>query len=159
MNAPLRTPRGGRVDRDTIHTFSFDGRELTGHPGDTLASALLANSIHQVSTSIKFGRPRGITAVWAEDTGSLVQVEDPFPEPMLLATTIELFDGLVARGIPGQGRLAQTPDTAKYDATHLHADVLVVGAGPSGIAAALTAARAGARVVLLDEQTEAGGAL
>ncbi|MGH3642156.1 MAG: (2Fe-2S)-binding protein, partial [Mycobacterium sp.] len=86
MNAPLRTPRGGRVDRDTTHTFSFDGRELTGHPGDTLASALLANGIHQVSTSIKFGRPRGITAVWAEDTGSLVQVEDPFPEPMLLAT-------------------------------------------------------------------------
>jgi sarcosine oxidase subunit alpha len=159
MNAAFRIPRGGRVDRDSTHTFFFDDRELTGHAGDTLASALLAHGIHHVSTSIKFGRPRGITAAWAEDTGSLVQIEDPFPEPMLLATTIELFDGLVARGIPGQGRLAETADTAKYDATHVHADVLVVGAGPSGIAAALTAARAGARVVLLDEQTEAGGAL
>lgn len=159
MNAPLRTAEGGRVDRSATYTFVFDGRELTGHPGDTLASALLAHGVHQVSTSIKVGRPRGVTAAWAEDTGALVQIEHPFPEPMLLATTVELFDGLAARGIPGQGRLADIADTAKYDATHIHADVLVIGAGPAGLAAALTAARTGARVVLLDEQSEAGGAL
>ncbi|MEU0494040.1 FAD-dependent oxidoreductase [Mycobacterium sp. NPDC006124] len=159
MTAPFRTPEGGRVDRSSTHTFVFDDRELTGHPGDTLASALLANGVHQVTTSIKLGRPRGFTAAWAEDTGGLVQIEYPFPEPMLLATTVELFDGLAARGIPGQGRLAEIADTATYDATHVHADVLVVGAGPAGLSAALTAARSGARVVLLDEQSEAGGAL
>jgi len=159
MTAPFRTPEGGRVDRSTTYTFVFDDRELTGHPGDTLASALLANGVHQVTTSIKLGRPRGFTAAWAEDTGGLVQIEYPFPEPMLLATTVELFDGLAARGIPGQGRLAEIADTARYDATHAHADVLVVGAGPAGLSAALTAARSGARVVLLDEQSEAGGAL
>ncbi len=159
MNAPFRTPQGGRVDRDAVYTFTFNDREYAGHPGDTLASALLANGVHQVTTSIKLGRPRGFTAAWAEDTGGLVQVEHPFPEPMLLATTVELFDGLVARGIPGQGRLAEVPDTATYDATHVHTDVLIAGAGPAGLAAALTAARAGARVVLIDEQSEAGGAL
>ena len=159
MSARFRTERGGRVDRATTHTFVFNDRELTGHAGDTLASALLANGIHQVTTSIKLGRPRGFTAAWAEDTGGLVQIEYPFPEPMLLATTVELFDGLAARGIPGQGRLAEIADTAKYDATHAHADALIVGAGPAGLSAALTAARSGARVVLLDEQSEAGGAL
>ena len=159
MSAPCRTPEGGRIDRGTTHTFVFNDRELTGHPGDTLASALLAHGVHQVSTSIKLGRPRGFTAAWAEDTGGLIQMEHPFPEPMLLATTVELFDGLAARGIPGQGRLAEIADTAQYDATHVHADVVVVGAGPTGLAAALTAARSGARVVLLDEQSEAGGSL
>ncbi|MBU3067274.1 (2Fe-2S)-binding protein [Nocardia sp. NEAU-G5] len=159
MNQPFRTPDRGRIDRDTTCTFTFDGRELTGHPGDTLASALLAHGIHRITSSIKLGRPRGISAAWAEDTGGLVQIEEPFPEPMLLATTIELFHGLAARGIPGQGRLGEIPDSATYDAKHVHADLLIVGAGPAGLAAAVTAARAGARVVLVDEQSEPGGAL
>jgi len=103
--ASLRLPGFGRIDRSATCEFRFNGRQLTGHPGDTLASALLANGVHQTSTSIKLGRPRGIAAAWAEDPNSLVQIEEPFPEPMLLATTIELTDGLVAHGIPGRGRL------------------------------------------------------
>ena len=155
----FRLPAGGRIDRRTTYRFTFGGVAYTGHPGDTLASALLAHGVHATGTSIALGRPRGIGAAWAEDPGGLVQVEEPFPEPMLLATTIELVDGLAARGIPGQGRLADVPDSARYDAKHAHADLLVVGAGPTGLVAALTAARAGARVVLVDEQSEPGGAL
>src|SRR5919205_1388342 len=159
MTSPFRTAEGGRIDRATTLEFTFDGRSFTGHLGDTLASALLAAGRHQVATSIKLGRPRGIAAAWAEDPGGLVQIEEPFPEPMLLATTVELFDGLAAHGLPGQGRLADVPDSARYDAVHHHVDVLVVGAGPAGLTAALTAARAGARVALVDEQSEAGGSL
>ncbi len=159
MTSSFRLPTGGRVDRSTELAFTFNGEALTGHRGDTLASALLANGVHQVATSVRLGRPRGIVAAGAEDPSALVQVEEPFPEPMLTATTVELHDGLVARGLPGQGRLADEPDPARYDAVHAHCDVLVVGAGPAGLTAALTAARAGARVVLVDEQREAGGSL
>lgn len=131
--------------------FTFDGRELTGFLGDTLASALLANGIHQVATSIKYGRPRGIVAAGVEDSNALVQIEAPFPEPMLSATTVELYDGLVARGLSGQGRLAAEPDPARYDAKHVHCDVLVVGAGTAGLAAA---AEAEGRVLLVDDQPD-----
>ncbi|MCY9783403.1 2Fe-2S iron-sulfur cluster-binding protein [Nocardiopsis sp. EMB25] len=159
MSATFRLPTGGLIDRDTALRFTFNGRSMTGHPGDTLASALLANGVHAIGTSVKYGRPRGIVAAGSEDPTSLVQIEQPFPEPMLTATTVELYDGLVAHGLPGQGRLASEPDPARYDAKHVHCDVLVVGAGPAGLVAALTAARGGARVVVVDEQNQAGGAL
>ncbi|GGM86244.1 sarcosine oxidase subunit alpha [Lentzea pudingi] len=155
----FRTDTGGAIDRNTLLRFTFNGVEHTGHPGDTLASALLANGVHEIGSSVKLGRPRGVVAAGSEDPTSLVQVEAPFSEPMLLATTVELYDGLVARGLAGQGKLSSEPDPARYDAKHEHCDVLVVGAGPAGLVAALTAARSGARVVLVDEQNQAGGAL
>jgi sarcosine oxidase, subunit alpha len=155
----VRRESGGRIDRSRTLRFRFDGRDYTGHPGDTLASALLANGVRQVATSVKLGRPRGVFAAGSEEPSALVQIEAPFPEPMLTATTVELYDGLVARGLPGQGRLATEPDPARYDATHAHCDVLVVGAGPAGLAEALAAARTGARVIVADEQPEPGGGL
>ena len=159
MSNAFRTDTGGRIDRSRPLAFTFNGREYTGYAGDTLASALLANGVHQVATSIKFGRPRGIVTAGADEPNAVVQLEAPFPEPMLTAPTVELHDGLVARGLHGQGRLASEPDPARYDAVHAHCDVLVVGAGPAGLAAALTAARSGIRVVVVDEQPEPGGAL
>ncbi|MGW7260237.1 sarcosine oxidase subunit delta family protein [Streptomyces sp. NPDC054834] len=158
-NQPFRLPSGGRVDRDTPLTFTFDGTEYQGYQGDTLASALLANGIIAAATSIRLGRPRGIFSAGVEEPNAVVQIEAPFPEPMLPATTVELYEGLVATGLPGQGRLATEPDPARYDAVHAHCDLLVVGAGPAGLAAAAAAADSGARVILADDQPEPGGSL
>ncbi|WP_432589640.1 2Fe-2S iron-sulfur cluster-binding protein [Streptomyces sp. HD1123-B1] len=159
MSDTYRTADHGHLDRGTTLSFVFDGVRYTGHPGDTLASALLASGVHRVATGIKYGRPRGIMAAGVEEPNALVQIEAPFPEPMLTATTVELYDGLVARGLGGQGRLSDQPDPARYDTLHAHCDVLVVGAGPAGLTAALTAARSGARVVLVDELPLPGGSL
>ncbi|MFI8876895.1 sarcosine oxidase subunit alpha family protein [Streptomyces sp. NPDC055243] len=159
MTTPFRAPGHGHIDRETTLSFTFDGATYTGHPGDTLASALLANGVHHVANGIKYRRPRGVLAAGTEEPNALVQIEAPFPEPMLTATTVELYEGLVARGLSGQGRLSSEPDTARYDTLHAHCDLLVVGAGPAGLTAALTAARAGARVILVDELPEPGGSL
>ncbi|AMC99623.1 sarcosine oxidase subunit alpha family protein [Halomonas chromatireducens] len=59
----------------------------------------------------------------------------------------------------GLGRSPMVPDPDVYDHLNQHCDLLVVGAGPAGLAAALTAARSGARVILCDEQEEMGGSL
>ena len=70
----------------------------------------------QVGTSIKLGRPRGIIAAGVEDPNALVQIERPVPRADAApATTVELYDGLVADGLPGQGRLARTPTRRRYD--------------------------------------------
>ncbi len=63
------------------------------------------------------------------------------------------------RKAAGLGRSPKVPDADRYDHMNHHVDVLVVGAGPTGLGAALTAARRGARVMLADERSEAGGSL
>ncbi|SFB43189.1 sarcosine oxidase subunit alpha [Amycolatopsis marina] len=160
MNEQLfRSSEHGLIDRTRPVSFRFDDQEFTGYHGDTLASALLANGVRTVSGSITYRRPRGIMSAGAEEANALVQIEHPFPEPMLTATTVELSDGLVARGLAGHGRLAGTPDPARYDRRYAHCEILVVGAGPAGLTAALTAARTGARVIVLDDQPHQGGSL
>ncbi|MES2094328.1 MAG: FAD-dependent oxidoreductase [Actinomycetota bacterium] len=149
----------GSIDRSVPVSFTFADVPLTGFAGDTLASALLGAGISSFSTSVTLGRPRGIMSAGSEEPSALVQVDAPFPEPMLLATTLELTEGLVARGLGGQGRLATAPDPARYDARHAHTDVVIVGAGAAGLSAALVAARAGVRVILIDDDTLAGGSL
>ncbi|MEU9571815.1 sarcosine oxidase subunit alpha family protein [Streptomyces massasporeus] len=156
---PFRLPQGGRVDRGTVLRFTVDGREATGHPGDTLASAMLANGRVEVAPSLYRGRPRGIVAAGVEEPNALVQLDGPCSEGMLPATTVELYDGLSATTLSGMGRLDPAPDPAVHDKKYVHTDVLVVGAGPAGLAAAATAAGSGARVLLVDDQPEPGGPL
>ncbi len=63
----------------------------------------------------------------------------------------------VIRRLAGLGESPVTRDPDHYAATYAHCDVLVVGAGPAGIAAAREAAASGGRVILIDEQEEPGG--
>lgn len=63
------------------------------------------------------------------------------------------------RKAAGLGVSPEGADPDRYDRMNAHCDVLVVGGGPTGLAAALAAGRCGARVLLADEQSEFGGAL
>ncbi len=203
-----RLPAGGRIDRARTLNFSFDGRDLRGFAGDTLASALLANGVRVVGRSSKFHRPRGILSAGPEEPNALVEIDrgGGRRDPNTRATTQPLFAGLVAssqnrfpslrfdaaalaglaapllpagfyyktflsprawqhvwepalRRLAGLGRAPDAPDPDRYASRFAHTDVLVVGAGPAGIAAAITAAETGARVILCDEQAEPGGSL
>ncbi|NKE45462.1 sarcosine oxidase subunit alpha family protein [Roseomonas frigidaquae] len=70
----------------------------------------------------------------------------------------KVYEPLIRRAA-GLGRAATAPDPDRYERMHAHCDVLVVGAGPTGLAAALAAARTGARVILADEDFALGGRL
>ncbi len=199
---------GGQIDRAQSLRFTFDGQSYSGHAGDTLASALLANGVRLMGRSFKYHRPRGPISVGSEEPNALMMIGDGARvEPNTRATVAELYDGLTAqsqnawpslkmdalgindvfsnfltagfyyktfmwprafweklyepaiRKAAGLGSLSMQEDPDCYDKGFLHCDLLVIGAGPSGLMAALTAARAGARVILADEDFLPGGRL
>jgi sarcosine oxidase subunit alpha len=202
---PRRLTEGGLIDRSRTLRFAFDGKAMEGHPGDTLASALLANGTRLVGRSFKYHRPRGIFSAGVEEPNALVELRGgDRQEPNTLATTIELFDGLEAasqnrwpnlrfdvnqinaalsRFLPagfyyktfmwpaklwmtyehfirksaGMGTASREPDPDRYTNRSAHCEVLVVGGGPAGLAAALSAAETGERVLLVEQAPQLGG--
>ena len=70
----------------------------------------------------------------------------------------KVYEPLIRRAA-GLGRAAEAPDPDHYDHMTAFCDVLVIGGGPAGLMAALTAGRAGARVILVHEDFALGGRL
>ena len=207
MSKSYRLSSGGRfIDRTKKVHFSFDGKPMTGFAGDTVASAVLANSQRVFGRSFKYHRPRGVIGLGSEEMNALLGVGDGARhEPNLRATQVELHDGLIAvsqnrwpslnfdigainsqfsRFIPGGfyyktfmwpasfwkhvyepfirraaglGKAPEGRDPDTYENIHVHCDVLVIGAGVAGLAAAEAAAATGAKVIIADENPRFGG--
>lgn len=154
---------GRGIDRSRQIAFTVDGESYRGFAGDTIASALLASGRAHCGASMYLGRPRGVFTSGVEEPNALVTVRRRFAgdidESMLPATVVEITDGLEAEYLSGLGVLDPSDDEARYEHRHVHADVLIVGAGPAGLAAAREAAKGGARTILVDEQSTPGGFL
>ncbi len=100
MTQAHRLVQGGRIARDRTFGFTFNGRAYTGHPGDTLASALLASGVQLVGRSFKYHRPRGIYSAGSEEPNALVQLgHGARTTPNVPATRIELYEGLAAASV------------------------------------------------------------
>ena len=203
-----RLENGGLIDRQTLVSFSFDGKRMLGFEGDSLASALLANGRQLIGRSFKYHRPRGILTAGSAEPNALMTIgRGGRTEANTRATMQELYQGLEAksqsrwpsldydigalnsllspflgagfyyktfmwpaplweklyepfiRKAAGLGKATYEADPDTYEKCWAHCDLLIIGSGPTGIAAALTAGRSGARVILVDEHSLAGGSL
>jgi sarcosine oxidase subunit alpha len=145
---------GSWIDRSRPLGFRFDDEEHEGFQGDTLASALLANGVVGGFTSPILGRPRGVMTAGPEEPNAFVEVSEPWFDPIVAATMVELVDGLVAEPRAGVGRLPDPAEVASIGAVHrhVHVETLVVGGGAAGRRAAVAAASRGDRVILMDER-------
>jgi sarcosine oxidase subunit alpha len=153
-----RLDNGGTwIDRSRPLRFIFDDVEYEGFDGDTLASALLANDVVGGFRSPILGRPRGIYSAGVEEPNAFVEISEPWFDPIVAATTVDLVDGLVAESRAGVGRLPTDPSGTRrrrVEHRHAHVDLLVVGSGHSGLYPADDAARRGERVLLVERERD-----
>ena len=82
---------GERIDRSTTVRFRFDGRSVTGHEGDTIASALYAAGRRTFSRSFKYHRRRGLLCCTGQCANCLVDVDGA---PGVRACTEPLREGI-----------------------------------------------------------------
>ncbi|MBT6926972.1 MAG: FAD-dependent oxidoreductase, partial [Marinovum sp.] len=204
----MRLETGGMIDRETLVTFTFDGKSYQGFAGDTLASALLANGVKLLGRSFKYHRPRGVFTTGSAEPNALVTIgEGAQTDPNIRATMQEIFPAMVPRSqnnwpslrydvlavndllspflgagfyyktfmwpqsfwskiyepvirrAAGLGALSGQSNEDLYEKAFAFCDILIIGAGPTGLMAALTAGRAGADVILADEDSIMGGRL
>ncbi|GAA1858020.1 2Fe-2S iron-sulfur cluster-binding protein [Brevibacterium marinum] len=163
LSDTTRSPAATGIDQTRPITFTVDGQEYTGFAGDTIASALIAAGRIDCGDSTYLKRPRGILSAGIEESNALVRVRGRIPgdvcESMLPATRVAITEGLEADYLAGLGILDPDQDELVYEHKHVHTDVLIVGAGPAGLAAAREAGKSGARTLLLDDRSAPGGSL
>ncbi|MDN5808219.1 MAG: 2Fe-2S iron-sulfur cluster-binding protein, partial [Brevibacterium sp.] len=158
-----RLPQATGIDFSRPLRFTVDGQAYSGFAGDTIASALIASGRIDCGASTYLGRSRGILSAGIEESNALVRVQPrvagDVSESMLPATRVPVTEGLEADYLAGMGILDPGQDELVYEHKHIHVDVLIVGAGPAGLAAAREAGKSGARTLLLDDRSAPGGSL
>jgi glycine/D-amino acid oxidase-like deaminating enzyme len=137
--------------------IDFEGEPLSTAPGETVAATLFAHGRLALSTD-KAGDRRGIYCGMGVCHDCIVTIDGRAGQRACL---VKATAGMrVKRQIAGAVALTAIADLAvptRGDPAERSTDVLVVGAGPGGLAAALTARRAGAEVFVLDERPAPGG--
>ena len=155
---PGRLQSSGFVRRAPPIEISFEGRPVAAFGGETVAAALTAADIRRLRTDDR-GEPRGVFCGMGVCFDCLVRI-DGRPNQRACMTKVapgmrvEPERGVAAPSGGGAAALALHSDPVVVDATDR---VLVIGAGPAGLAAAESAAGAGAKVTVLDDRPEPGG--
>jgi len=135
--------------------FYFQKKKIVGEEGDTIASALHAAGVRTLTTSLKYESPRGFFCGIGKCSSCLMRVNGV---PNVRTCIAPLKEGIL---VEMQEKLAELPDAEFFGEPKktIDVDVLVVGAGPAGLCAAIESATQGASVLIADENQCVGGQL
>lgn len=138
--------------------FLFDGHKVWGYEGEPIAAALHANGVRVLRRSIKLNRPRGFYCAIGNCSSCFMTVNG---EPNVRTCVAKLEQGMVVETQKGKGDLSTakikplSPSTSEIR----KAEIAVIGGGPAGLSAAVSANQMGAKVTLLDRNSKLGGQL
>jgi NADPH-dependent 2,4-dienoyl-CoA reductase/sulfur reductase-like enzyme/Fe-S-cluster-containing hydrogenase component 2 len=151
-NHPILQPR---KDRRQIR-FYFDGNEIAGFEGEAVASALIASGYHVFSHHHKDGAPQGLFCANGQCSQCTMLI-DGIPKKSCMTP---LSEGMDVRTLNGLAHLpAEDEPLVQAERRSVRTDILIIGAGPAGLAAAAELGRMGYQVLVADDKAQAGGKL
>lgn len=138
--------------------FEYDGAKVSALDGETVAAALSAAGVIEYRNT-RSGARRGLYCGMGCCFDCLVSIDGRTGQRACLTKAVRgmrvLSQDRPAGAADSLAPLLPNPDAAAPP--QIATDVLVVGAGPAGLAAARAARRRGARVIVLDERLQSGG--
>lgn len=136
-------------------TIWFDGQAVRALPHETIAAALSRCNIVALRENIQ-GEKRGLWCGMGACYECVVQVDGKHSQRSCMTLVQEGMQVFSAASTE-QTRTPLAPSPAEPAPEERVCDLLVLGAGPAGLSAAAVAAKAGARVMVIDERPQSGG--
>jgi sarcosine oxidase, subunit alpha len=136
--------------------FMWQGKTITAHAGETIASALLANGIHIFGHHHRDGSPQGIFCANGQCSQCMV-IANGKPVKSCMELVKPGLAVLPADGLPELPKVAASP--TMQDIEEIRVPVLIIGGGPSGLSAAIELGKLGIEVILVDDKHRLGGKL
>ncbi len=137
-------------------TFTWNGQKLSGYESEMISSALFANGIHIFGHHPKDNSPQGMFCANGQCSQCLV-IADGLPVKSCMTP---LAQGMVIESVEGLPKLPQDDVEPQIQAADVkEVDVLIIGAGPAGLAAAVELGKLGVATLVLDDKDRPGGKL
>ena len=144
------------IPEKTEVPFTFNGKNLSGYEGEMIASALFANGIHVFGHHAKDNSPQGLFCANGQCSQCLVLADG---RPVKACMTA-LRHSMVITSVEGLPRLPADDGLVEVKAPPTRqVDVLIIGAGPAGLAAAIELGQRGVETLIVDDKDRAGGKL
>lgn len=146
----LQPPARGAVN------FTFDGRPCSGLEGEMISSALYANGIKIFSRHKKDSSPQGIFCA----NGQCAQCSVVADGLTVKSCVTAVREGLKVETLRGEARLPKVSCPPEFGRVEeLEVDALIIGGGPSGLAAAAELGKLNVNTLVVDDKAALGGKL